>query len=159
MGRASGRSARHDPFDHLKLCTIMMVLASVVTTSFIILLLLSLSSCLRLHATSFSIEGVGACASPRIRLTLTPTSTRAVTIPRPRGRFTICAHHHFRHRQTFHSSSWSSPCSSSPTYCLHPRSQPRVDRGLSTRVWSESVLLLTFLRACRRGRHGDTCHA
>jgi hypothetical protein len=23
----------------------------------------------------------------------------------------------------------------------------------------ESVLLLAFLRACRRGRHGDTCHA
>jgi hypothetical protein len=41
MGRASGRLARHDSFGHLYLCTIMMVLVSVVTTSFAILLLLS----------------------------------------------------------------------------------------------------------------------
>jgi hypothetical protein len=63
MGRASGRLARHDPFGHLYICTIMMVLTSVPTTSFFILLLFSLLSCLHLHATSFSTEGVGACAS------------------------------------------------------------------------------------------------
>jgi hypothetical protein len=40
-----------------------MVLASVATTSFDILLLFSLPSCLHLRATPFSAEGVGACAS------------------------------------------------------------------------------------------------
>jgi hypothetical protein len=41
----------------------MMVLTSVATISFAILLLFSLPSCLHLCATSFSVEGVGACAS------------------------------------------------------------------------------------------------
>jgi hypothetical protein len=41
----------------------MMVLASVATTSFVILLLFSLPSCLHLRATPFSVEGVGAGAS------------------------------------------------------------------------------------------------
>jgi hypothetical protein len=60
MGRASGRLARHGPFDHLYLRTIMMVPASVAITSFAILLLFSLPSCLHLCATPFSTEGVGA---------------------------------------------------------------------------------------------------
>jgi hypothetical protein len=63
MGRVSGRLARHGPFDYLYLCTTMMVLASVATTSFIILLLFSLPSCLHLHATPFLAEGVGAGVS------------------------------------------------------------------------------------------------
>jgi hypothetical protein len=63
MGRASDRLARHDPFGHLYLHTIMMVPASVTTTSFVILLLFSLPLCLHLRATPFSTEGVGACAS------------------------------------------------------------------------------------------------
>jgi hypothetical protein len=63
MGRASGRLARHDPFGYLYLHTIMMVLASVVTTSFTILLLFSLPSCLHLRATPFSAEGVGVGVS------------------------------------------------------------------------------------------------
>jgi hypothetical protein len=37
MGRASGQPSRHDPFGHLYLRTIMMVLASVSATSFVIL--------------------------------------------------------------------------------------------------------------------------
>jgi hypothetical protein len=41
----------------------MMALASVVATSFAILLLFSLPSCLRLRTTPFSVEGVGAGAS------------------------------------------------------------------------------------------------
>jgi hypothetical protein len=49
--------------------------------------------------------------------------------------------------------------SSSPTYCPRPRSQPRADQCSSTRVRGESVLLLTFLRACHRGGHGGTFHA
>jgi hypothetical protein len=63
MGRDSGRPAKHDSFGHLYLRTIMMVLASVATTSFIILLLFSLLSWLRLCATPFSAEGVEAGAS------------------------------------------------------------------------------------------------
>jgi hypothetical protein len=41
----------------------MMVLASVATTSFAILLLFSLPSCLHLRTTPFSAKGVGACIS------------------------------------------------------------------------------------------------
>jgi hypothetical protein len=63
MGRASGRLARHDSFGHLYLRTIMMVPASIATTSFVILLLFFLHSCLHLRATPFSTEGVGADAS------------------------------------------------------------------------------------------------
>jgi hypothetical protein len=47
MGRVSGRLATHDPFGHLYLHTIMMVLAS----------------CLHLCATPFSAESVGAGVS------------------------------------------------------------------------------------------------
>jgi hypothetical protein len=63
MSRASGRLVRHDPFSHLYLRTIMMVLTSVATTSFVILLVFSLLSCLHLRTTPFSAEGVGAGAS------------------------------------------------------------------------------------------------
>jgi hypothetical protein len=112
MGRAPARPARHIPLDHLYL---------------------------RLHVIPFSAEGVGEGASspyssPRIRPTLAPTSTCAVAIVRPRGHFTACAHHLFRHRRTSHSSSRPSPYSSSPICCPYPRSQPQSDRRLSTRV-------------------------
>jgi hypothetical protein len=40
-----------------------MFLGSIATTSFVILLLFSLTSCIHLHATPFSAAGVGACAS------------------------------------------------------------------------------------------------
>lgn len=63
MGRASDRLTRHGPSGHLYLRTIMMVLASVATTSFAILLLFSLPSCLHLRTTPLSAESVGACAS------------------------------------------------------------------------------------------------
>jgi len=64
LDRASGRLARYNPFDHLYLRTIMMVLASVATTPFSILFLFfSLPSCLHLRATPFSAKGVGACTS------------------------------------------------------------------------------------------------
>jgi hypothetical protein len=63
MGRALGRLARHDPFGHLYLRTIMKVLASVAIISFVILLFFSLPSCLHLRATPFSTEAVGAGAS------------------------------------------------------------------------------------------------
>jgi hypothetical protein len=63
MGRASGRLAKHDPFGYLYIHTKMMVLASVATTSFAILLLFSLPSCLHLCATPFWAEGIGANTS------------------------------------------------------------------------------------------------
>jgi hypothetical protein len=62
MGRVSRWLARHDPFGHLYLYTIMMVLASIATTSFTILLLFSLPSCLYLHTTPFLAEDIGAGA-------------------------------------------------------------------------------------------------
>jgi hypothetical protein len=136
-----------------------MVLASVAATSFAILLFFSLLSCLRFRATPFLAEGVGAGAtSPYSSDTSLDTDPR-VAIARSRGRFTSCAHHRFRHRRTSRSSSWPSPCSSFPTYCPRPRSQPRANRCLSTRVQGESVLLLAFLYACHRGGHGGVCHA
>jgi hypothetical protein len=63
MGRASGRLARHGPFGHLYLHTIMMVLTSVASTSFVILLIFSLPACLHHRVTPFSADGVGAGAS------------------------------------------------------------------------------------------------
>jgi hypothetical protein len=91
MGRASGRLARHDPFGHLYLRTIIMVIASVATTSFVILLLFSLPSCLLLRATPFLAEGVEACASSSYSSNTSPdidsrssycTSTRTFHIMR-----------------------------------------------------------------------------
>jgi hypothetical protein len=128
MGRISGQTARHGPFGHLYLCTIMMGLDSVTATSFSILLIFSLLSFLRLRATRSRQRVWEQAPPPRIRLTPAPTPTRAVAIARLRGRFTTCAHHRFRHRRMSRSSSRPSPCSSSPTYYPRPRSQPRVDR-------------------------------
>jgi hypothetical protein len=78
MGRVSDRLARHDPFGHLYLCMIMMVLALFATTSFVILLLFSLPSCLHLRATPFSAEGVGAgVSSPYSSETASDTDSRS----------------------------------------------------------------------------------
>jgi hypothetical protein len=62
MGRASDRPVRHGSFGHLYLRTIVMVLALVAATSFAILHLFSLPSCLHLRATPLSTEGVIAGA-------------------------------------------------------------------------------------------------
>jgi hypothetical protein len=51
MGRALGRPTIHSLFGHLYIRTIIMVLASVAATSFTILLIFSLPSCLLLRAT------------------------------------------------------------------------------------------------------------
>jgi hypothetical protein len=90
--RASGRSARHDPFDHLYLRTIMMVLTSVVVTSFTILLLFSLSP----HASAFVPPHSRQRAweqAPPPHIHSTPALSRIMAIARPRGRFTACTHH------------------------------------------------------------------
>jgi hypothetical protein len=63
MGRALAWPARHSPFGNLYLTMITMVLALVTATSFTILLLFSLPSCLHLRVTPFSTEGVGAGTS------------------------------------------------------------------------------------------------
>jgi hypothetical protein len=95
MGRASSRLARHNPFGHLYLHTIMMVFASVATTSFVIILLFSLPSCLHLRATPFLAEGVGACvSSPYSPDTIPNTDSRSGYCTSTRG-FTLCVHHRF----------------------------------------------------------------
>jgi hypothetical protein len=111
-----------------------MVLASVVATSFVILLLFSPPSCLHLCATHSRQRAWEQVPPPRIRLTPAPTPTRAVAIARPRGCFTASTHHRFRRRRMPRSSSRPSPCSSSPTCCPCPRSRPRADRRSSTWV-------------------------
>jgi hypothetical protein len=60
-----------------------MVLASVAATSFVILLLFSLPSCLRLRATHSRQRAWEQAPLPHIRLTPAPTPTRAVAIARP----------------------------------------------------------------------------
>jgi hypothetical protein len=116
-------------------------------------------SCLHLRTTPFSAEGVGAGDSSPYSSDTSPDTTRAVAIARPRGRFTSCTHHRFCHRRTSHSSSHPSSCSSSPTCCPRPRSQPQANRLSSTWVRRKSVMFLAFLRACRRGGHGGACNA
>ncbi|PWZ23039.1 hypothetical protein Zm00014a_008976 [Zea mays] len=92
MGRVSGRLARHDPFDHLYLCMIIMVLASVATTSVAILLLFSLPSCLHLRATPFSAEGVGVGASSSYSSDTTPdTDSRSGYCTSTRTFHIMCA--------------------------------------------------------------------
>jgi hypothetical protein len=158
MGHASDRLTRHGLSGHLYLRTIMMVLASVTTTSFAILLLFSLPSCLHLRTTSISTKGVGACASSPYSSDTSPDIDSHSGYCHPRGRFISRPHHRFRRRRTSSASSRPSPCSSSPTCCPHPRPQSRADRRSLTRVQGESVMLLAFLRACRRGGHGGAYH-
>jgi hypothetical protein len=154
MGRASDRLARHSPFSHLYLRTIMMALALVATTLFAILL--SLSPHASTSTPPHSQQRVQEHAPPpRIRLTPAPTRLAQWLLHVHEN----ISHHRFRCHRTSHSSSRPSPCSSSPTCCPHPRLQPRVDQRSSTWVQGESVMLLDFLCACRPGGHGGACHA
>ena len=128
MGRALDRLTIHGLFGHLYLHTIMMVLASVVTTSFAILLLFSLPSCLHLCATPFWAEGIGAnTSSPYSSDTSPDTDSRS-------GYCTSTRVFHNMHAPSFSPSSYVPfvfrplPCSSYPTCCPCPRSQPRADR-------------------------------
>jgi hypothetical protein len=158
MGRVSGRSARHDSFDHLYLRTIMMVLASVAVTSFAILLLFSLPSCLGLRATPYSTEGVGAGASSPYSSDTSPD-----TDPRS-GYCTSTRTFHSIHAPSFSPSSdvlfvflafalFFLPNLLPPPMVAAARQPTLVDAGTG-----ESVLLLAFLSACRRGGHGGTYH-
>jgi hypothetical protein len=158
MGRASGRLATHSPFGHLYLRTIMIVLASVATTSFIILLLFSLPSCLHLRTTPFSADGVGVGISSLYSSDTSPDTDQRSGYCMSTRTFHIMRAPSFSPRRTSRSSSRPSTYSSSPTCCPRPRSQPRADRRSSTRVRGESFMLLAFLCACHRG-HGGACHA
>jgi hypothetical protein len=125
------------PFGHLYLHMTMMVPASVAVTSFAIPLLFSLPSCLRLHDTTFSAKGVGAGTSSLYSSNTSPDSdTRNKYWTSMRTFHSICVHHRFRRRCTSRSSSQPSPYSSSPTCCLHPRSELRADRRSSKQVWA-----------------------
>jgi hypothetical protein len=158
MGRASGRLGRYSPFGHLYLRTIMMVPASVATTSFAILLLFSLPSCLHLRATPFSLEGIGAYASsPYLSDTRPDTDSRSGCCMSTRT-------FHIMRAPSFSPSSdvpFVFPAFAlffHPNLLPSPTSQPRADRHSLTRVRGESVMLLAFLRTCRRGGHGGTSH-
>jgi hypothetical protein len=137
----------------------MMVLASVATTSSIILLLFSLLPCLYLRATPFSAEGVGAGASSLYSSNVSPD------IDSRSGYCTSTRTFHIMRAPSFSPSSDVSfvfPAFALfflPTCCPCPRSQPQADRRSSTRIRGESVMLLAFLRACRRVGHGGACHA
>jgi hypothetical protein len=143
MDRASSRLARHDPFGYLYLRTIMMVLASVATISFVILFF-SLPSCLYLRATPFSAEGVGAGASSSY------SSNNSLDADSRSGYCTSTRMFHIMRASSF------SPLSNVlfifpaftlfflPTCCPHPRSQSRADRCTSTLVRGESVMSWPF---------------
>jgi hypothetical protein len=157
MGRAPCRPARHSPFGHLYLCTIMMVLVSVAATSFVILLFFSLPSCLRLHASPFSAKGMGADAS-----SYSPDTSPDID---PRSGYCTST-------RTFHSmcAPSFSPSSNIPfvfpafTLFFLPNLLPPPTATATSRPTlvdtgtCESVLLLAFLRACHRGGHGGACH-
>jgi hypothetical protein len=91
-GSCLGPARQTRPFGHLYLHTIMMVLGSVATTSFVILLLFSLPSCLHLRATPFSTEGVGACtSSPYSPDTIPDTDSRSGYCTSTRTFHIMCA--------------------------------------------------------------------
>jgi hypothetical protein len=159
IGRALGRPARHGPFGHLYLCMIMMFLASVVATSFSILLLFSLPSCLHLHAIPFSAEGVGAGAS-------SPYSSDTSPNTNPRSGYCTSM-------RTFHNMCAPSFSPSSDVLFVFldfamfflPNLLPPPTVAAASRPTlvdastGEPVLLLAFLHACRQGGHGGAYHA
>ena len=108
-------------------------------------------SCLHLRATPFSAEAVGACASnPYSSDTSPDTDSRS-------GYFTSTRTFHIMRAPSF------SPSSDVPFVfpnLLPPPTVTAVSRPtLVDAGTGESVILLTFVRACRRGGHGDAYHA
>jgi hypothetical protein len=159
MCRASDRLARHSPSSHLYFRTIMMVLALVATTTFAILLLFSFPSRLHLRTTPFSTKGVGACVfSPYSSDTSPNTDSRS-------GYCTSTRTFHIMHAPSFSSSSDISFVF--PTFALFflPNLLPPPTVATASRPTlvdagtGRVVMLLIFLRVCRRGGHGGACHA
>jgi hypothetical protein len=117
---------------------------------------LSLPSCLHLRATPFSIEGVGACASSPYSSDNSPNTDSCS------GYCTSTRTFHIMRAPAF------SPSSDVPfvfpAFALFflPNLLPPPTVVAASRpalVRRELVTLLAFLRACRRGGHGGTCHA
>jgi hypothetical protein len=133
----------------------MMVLALVATTSFAILLLFSLPSCLDLRATPFSAEGVGVCAS-------FPYSSD--TSPNTDSLSAYCMSTRTFHIMCAPSFSLSSDVPFVfPAFALFflPNLLPPPTVAAASRptlVDAGTIMLLAFLRACRRGGHCDACH-
>jgi hypothetical protein len=159
MGRAPGQPTRHGPFGHLYLRTIMMVLALVAATSFAILLHFSILSCLRLCATPFLAEVVGAgaassyssdtspdtdpcsgyCMSTRMFHSMcAPSFSPSLDIPFVFPAFAL----------------FFLPNLLPPPMVIVVSRLTLVDVGMG-----ESVLLLAFFCVCRRGGHDGACHA
>jgi hypothetical protein len=137
----------------------MMVFASVVATSFAILLIFCLPSCLCLRATPFSTEGVRAGTS-------SPYSSDTSPDTDPRNGY--CTSTRTFHRMCAPSFSQSSDILFVfPSFTLFflPNLLPPPTVAAASRPTlvdtstSESVLLLAFLRAYLRGGHGGACHA
>jgi hypothetical protein len=159
MGCVSDRPARHSSFGHLYLQTIMMVIASVAATSFAIVLLFSLLSCLRLRATPFSTEGVGAG-------TFSPYSSDTSPDTDPRSGYCTST-------RTFHSMTAPSFLSSADVPFVFPAFAlfflPNLLPPPTVAVTSRSTLvdagmgrvdLAPGLSPCvRRGGHGGAYHA
>jgi hypothetical protein len=156
MGLASFRLARHGLFGHLYLRMIMMVLASVAHRS--PFYFFSLPSWLYLCATPFSAEGVGACtSSPYSSDTSLDTDSRS-------GYCTSTRMFHIMRTIIFaivgrpvRLPGLRLVLPPQPAALAHGRSHEPTDAR--RRVRSESVMLLAFVRTCRRGGHGDVCHA
>jgi hypothetical protein len=117
---------------------------------------LSPPSCLHLCTTPFSLEGVGACASSPYSSDTSPdTDSRS-------GYCTSTRTFHIMRAPSF------SPSSDVPfvfpafaRFFLPNLLPPPTVAATSqpTRVRGESIMLLVFLRVCRRGGHGGACHA
>jgi hypothetical protein len=144
----SVRLARHGLFGHLYLRTIMMVLTRVTTTSFAILQLFSLPSCLHLRATPFSTEGVGACA-------FSPYSSDTSPDTDSRSGYCTSTRTFSHHARTIVFAVVGHPVRLPG---LRPVLRPVHDRRSSMRVRGESIMLMAFVRVCRRGGHGGACH-
>jgi hypothetical protein len=158
MGRASNQLATHSSFSHLYLRTIMMVLVSVATTSFVILLLFSLPLCLHLCAAILD--------RGRRSMRLRPVFVRHQ--PRHQlAQWLLHVHEDVSHHaRTIIFAIVGRPIRLPGLRLVlppQPAGPPTVAAAsrstLVDAVRGESVMLLVFLRACRRGGHGGACHA
>ena len=149
MGRVSGQPTRHGSFDHLYLRMIMMVLASVVATSFVICFF-SLSP----HAPASAPHILGRGCGSR-RLLPYSSDTSPDTAPHS-GYCTSTRVFHNIHAPSF------SPSSDVPFVfsafalfflpnLLPPPTVAATGQPTLVDAGTGAVLLLTFLRACRRG--------
>jgi hypothetical protein len=134
-----------------------MVLASVATTSFAILLLFSLPSCLHLRTTPFSAEGVEACASSPYSSDTSPdTDSRS-------GYCTSTKTFHIMRAPSFSSSVRPIRLPDlRPVLPPQPTAPPPAHGGsreptdARRRGYGASR---SCSRACHRGGHGGACHA